>query len=145
MDEKVFVQVVLAQHDCNDGTMRGQEYAFLVPFGMKLKKGELVKVETRRGEKLAKCTTDSLEVTEETLIMLQRVALGEHKKFTGKVLGKYEFVEPEDPEDNTFEDEDELDEEEDDKALFEYLKELYGERGDEVTYTFSFKHTGENK
>lgn len=107
IETSVTQKVVTVKHDCNDGTLRGQEYTFLVPDDYSLQKGDIVRLQTRRGEKLGVCTTNSVEVPLEVLNMLERVSIGEGKNFTGLVLGKYEYIPFE------WEDDEDFDEDED--------------------------------
>ena len=90
MDKELTAKVVLVKHEVH-GYPRGNEYSFLVPYGEDLKQGDIVRVQTRQGPKLAECTSDSVEVSRELLRILERVAVGSNKNFTGKVLGKYEY------------------------------------------------------
>lgn len=90
MDKELTAKVVLVKHEVG-GYPQGNEYSFLVPYGEDLKQGDIVRVQTRRGTKLAECTSDSVEVSREFLRLLERVAVGSDKNFTGKVLGKYEY------------------------------------------------------
>lgn len=66
----------------------GTRFAFECPLDAKLKKGEIVCVNTRRGNTIATCVSDSVMMSDEMIDMMMW-----GKKVTGKVLGKYEYKE----------------------------------------------------
>lgn len=66
----------------------GTRFAFECPLDVKLKKGEIVCVNTRRGNTIATCVSDSVMMSDEMIDMMMW-----GKKVTGKVLGKYEYKE----------------------------------------------------
>lgn len=66
--------------------MCGSRYAFEVPLDVKLEKGDVVQVDTRHGDAIATCVTNSIFMSDEMIDMLMC-----GRKVTGKVLGKYEY------------------------------------------------------
>lgn len=66
--------------------MCGGRYAFEVPLDVKLEKGDVVQVDTRHGDAIATCVTNSVMMSDEMIDMMMS-----GKKVTGKVLGKYEY------------------------------------------------------
>lgn len=63
-------------------------YCFEVPIDIILEKGEMVLVATKNGNKIARCATRTVMMSDE---MIDMMMFG--KKVTGKVLGKFEYKE----------------------------------------------------
>lgn len=63
-------------------------YTFEVPYGVKLKKGDIVQVKDKRGYHIVECVTDSHEVDDELLDMIMN-----GKKVTASVTGVYNLAE----------------------------------------------------
>lgn len=78
---KNIVQIV---HYSGGRPMDGARYTFNVPHGVKLEKDDIVLVEQRSGEVIAKCVTDSEEVNDTIEDMIMR-----GKQITGSVVGAY--------------------------------------------------------
>lgn len=91
-DMEATEKIVTVKHDCNSGKIGGPEYTFIVPDEFDLEAGDLVRVMTRKGERVGMCTTDSVEVPLEILNVIERVSVGEGKTFTGTVIGRYEYI-----------------------------------------------------
>ena len=51
-DMEATEKIVTVKHDCNNGKIGGPEYTFIVPDEFDLKEGDLVKVMTRKGERI---------------------------------------------------------------------------------------------
>lgn len=78
---KNIVQVV---HYSGGQATNRERYTFNVPHGVKLEKDDIVLVEQRGGNAVAKCITDSEEVSDTVEDMIMR-----GKQITGSVVGKY--------------------------------------------------------
>ena len=61
-------------------------YAFEVPLKVQLKPGDVVLVKTKTGDKIARCVTKNVMMTDDMIDMMMN-----GKKVTGRVLGKFEY------------------------------------------------------
>lgn len=77
--------IVIITHNKND------RYLFTVPSGVQLKKGDLVKVNTRKGETYGECVCDSFSVAENVTVALAAIMGG--KVPLKPVIGIYSVFE----------------------------------------------------
>ena len=61
-------------------------YAFEVPIRVQLKPGDVVLVKTKAGDKIARCVTKNVMMSDDMIDMMMN-----GKKVTGQVLGKFEY------------------------------------------------------
>ena len=61
-------------------------YAFEVPISVQLKSGDVVLVKTKAGDKIARCVTKNVMMSDDMIDMMMN-----GKKVTGQVLGKFEY------------------------------------------------------
>ena len=61
-------------------------YAFEVPLKVQLKPGDVVLVKTKTGDKIARCVTKNVMMTDDMIDMMMN-----GKKVTGQVIGKFEY------------------------------------------------------
>lgn len=82
------MKVVIVKHEnC------GQKYLFEVPDNHYLSAGDLVRVETKKGETLATCLCDSFELKEDTKQFDSIVSAFGATKPLAKVVGNYSYYE----------------------------------------------------
>lgn len=77
--------IVQVEHEEQYNDIR---YAFEVPLDIQLEKGDVVLVATARGNKIARCVTKSVMMSDDMIDMMMY-----GKKVTGKVLGRYSYEE----------------------------------------------------
>lgn len=65
-----------------------ERYSFEVPLDIQLEKDDVVLVATKYGNKIARCVTKTVMMSDEMIDMMMH-----GKKVTGKVLGKFEYKE----------------------------------------------------
>ena len=81
---KNIVQVI-HEDICN---YNNERYSFEVPLDIQLEKDDVVLVATKYGNRIARCVTKTVMMSDEMIDMMMR-----GKKVTGKVLGKFEYKE----------------------------------------------------
>lgn len=82
------MRIVIVKHEnC------GQKYLFEVPDGKYVSAGDLVRVSTKKGEKLATCLCDYFEVDENSDVFENILAAFGASKPLAMVVGKYMYSE----------------------------------------------------